>query len=419
MPQNNSNDTPPRSPEASESDAMNDNALPEMMFLGEGGNADHINMDDVIEIDEDEEDEDWPVPPERDDAVVQFAKHLEPVLACAFHPSKSNVAVTGSMDNTVAMWEFIPQSDNTMEVVTLSEFKLGQESVDCVKFSKDGKYLATVDLDSNINIFKGDTFEHIKHIELNDEFVWLEWHPEANVFVICTHQYLIMYSVPKFEEKYISTTPQSNSYGYGRILFDGKRVAVFTACGTMRIYDMKTTVAVTTVKPFQELEVITKMDVHKDHNAILCGCGNGFIFVVNPDTGKCVPFPSPKDETECVEALAYAKAGNALALAASGHGNGTLRIWESTRQVLRLELKLEGGVTDMQWHPTELIVFSCLTNGIVSMVNALSGAELMQFTGHTQQCLSLDLNLNSSLGPVLMTTSDDNTARVYRIPNNS
>lgn len=102
-----------------------------------------------------------------------------------------------------------------------------------------------------------------------------------------------------------------------------------------------------------------------------------------------------------------------MPICCSGTLNGAISIWDVARQMVRhqcCEASEESeGVTKMIWIKNHLV--TGLLDGSIRIFESLTGELTKTLTGHRSAILDLCYNAKQN---ILMTTSDDGTARIYK-----
>jgi angio-associated migratory cell protein len=102
----------------------------------------------------------------------------------------------------------------------------------------------------------------------------------------------------------------------------------------------------------------------------------------------------------------------------AGGMDGTIKIWDLGTFNCRHVCQHEGGagVTKLQWHVRLPLVYTAATDGALRLWDARSGALLQTLTGHEDMVVDFALACGEGpggRGDVLVTGSDDNTAKVW------
>ncbi|KAL0274194.1 UNVERIFIED_CONTAM: hypothetical protein PYX00_006675 [Menopon gallinae] len=406
-------DTPPQSP-AEFNDDMDDIPFDEgdVVEVVEDDSLEPEGDEDLEEVEEGtEEEEETPeqseIVPERDDAKFVFSKHTDGVLCCAFHPNKNNIAATGGIDDIAHMWDI-----TTGDVLMTT--KSHEDSVEVVGFSYDGKYLASSDLRGNIWIWNTNDHSLVREFELGDELSWSLWHHGSNVLISSSYSGLIyMFKILTGEMKMIMA-PFGSTCSCGKVFPDGKRLASGYSQGNLKILDMKQGKAIHSISLSDSECGVSCIDVHRDNNLLICGCDNGDVILVNSQAGKVVAvLNSSRASSICnyIETIGFCK-DPTYQVAASGSLDGNLIIWDIAKQVLRHRTTFSSSVNHLVWHPNQPVLFTSHSDGLIHMYDSKSGNVLREFMGHSKCIYSLALSPD---GTTIMTTSEDKTARIFKV----
>ena len=95
---------------------------------------------------------------------------------------------------------------------------------------------------------------------------------------------------------------------------------------------------------------------------------------------------------------------------------GVITIWDLSTQVARHHVAQGCGSSQIAWHPKKPIFFTSGLDGSLRSYDVRSGEPMAKLTGHRKSILSLCVSKD---GSTVLTTSDDGTARVFRIQTES
>lgn len=96
----------------------------------------------------------------------------------------------------------------------------------------------------------------------------------------------------------------------------------------------------------------------------------------------------------------------------TGSSDGSVGIWEGLSGDLRLKLDNVNGVIRMICHPAQPVIYTCGMDGAIRVFDARNGSCVRTLTGHTD--IALDVAI-SKVGDIVLSASDDKTAKVYHI----
>ncbi|KAJ8729329.1 hypothetical protein PYW08_000910 [Mythimna loreyi] len=400
-------DTPPSSVNGDEIIGMDEG---EGFFLYD--DVEEVQLDDLEEMFSGETEDDYmemEEPPE-DHAAFVFNKHVGSVFCCDLHPD-GKLAVTGGEDDRAYVWSV---TDGQLIMDCLGH----KDSVIFVGFSFDGAYLATADMSGLIKVWKCSTKENR---QLNwkvafeyeaDDLTWGLWHFAARV-LICgsVSGDIYVFKVPSGECKVLQG--YNMKVECGKLFQDGVRLAAGYEDGAVKIWDLKTSAVLQQVPAsFHEIRV-TAIDTHPDGNLMASISTDGKVVLTTANNGKVVGQMEAENDLETV---AFGQDPQ-LGLLATGTLTGAVCIWDVPRQMIRHHCAKSddavGGVTKMVWVKNHLIT-GCL-DGSIRVYEGRTGERSQTLTGNRSEVLDLCYNPKESL---ILTTSDDGTARIFKYEEN-
>ncbi|KAK2584265.1 hypothetical protein KPH14_006672 [Odynerus spinipes] len=379
---------------------------------------DLIYTEDVIEVIDPAEFDDEDVMKtdlEKDDASCVFTGHKSGSVFCGSLSKDGKFAVTGGEEDKAYVW------DTTSGEIILN-CTGHKDSIIFAEFNCDEIYLATGDMSGVIQLWNLKDKSSIWEYNMGDA-TWMKWHMAANVLIAgSVDGEVYMWKVPEGDCKVLQ------GYGHraeaGVILPDGKRLAVGYEDGTIRVFDLKTNTMLSSVPAnIGHTATITALDCHLNNNLILSAAVDGKTILSTSQTGKIVSIlqdlnseqeTNMKDsDSNWVETVAFCK-DPGFQVAAAGALNGEIFIWDISKKVLRYKIEQESGISKVAWKGATSLLFSGGLDGILRCFDARSGQCLQLFVGHSEDILDLDI---SEEGKIVLTTSDDSTARIFNIAN--
>ncbi|CAB3363145.1 Hypothetical predicted protein [Cloeon dipterum] len=351
-----------------------------------------------------EEEEDLaPYVPERDDAKLVFNKHTKSVFCCDIDKT-GTLAVTGGEDDIAYVWEL-----STGEVkITCKD---NSDSVVSAKFNHDGSLVATGDMAGNVQVWKISNQERVLQDQIS-ELNWMEWHPAINVlFAGAADGNVTFWRVSSGECKILPSNGVSSEVG--KILPDGKRAVVGYEDGSVRVFDLHTCKC--TFQVPADGVPIKSMSCHRDNTMVMAGCNNGETKLVNTKNGKVLgKLSCAAPEPYCVESAEFCPWENHANLAACVTLNGDISVWEISRQEIRNKTSLPENMTKLAWSKTNRCLILGTVKGDVELMNGLDlSKKIPPLLGHSSTILDF---CQSGDGKLLLTVSDDFTARVFEMP---
>lgn len=382
-----------------------------------------------------------------DKAAVVFSAHIdkpyhdsEPpeVYAVNIDPSGSGRVVSGGRDDSAYVWVM-----NSGQV--LFECKGHKDSVCCVGFSHDGRYVASADLEGVIKVWHCDTQKEVWSYECGSGFTWIQWHRAAPVLLAGTESGEIwMWQVPDWSKMKMLQSHGCSSL-CGKILPNGTNACVGYADGVVKLWDLKTGSAVHTwqhaAMPEEDMNdddgdegqekdtkvagdgskdedgatspvAILCVDCSADNSLIMSGCADATSKVFSVSSGKLVSTfrcVVHQDKDNSVESVAFSPLSP---YAATSTNSGAVEIWDLPSSVVRQTLQHPRGVCKVKWSSSSLLLYTACVDGVTRVWDARNGASKALLTGHANQHCVLDFDITKD-DTCLVSGSEDGTARVF------
>ncbi len=264
-----------------------------------------------------------------------------------------------------------------------------------------------------------------------------------------------MYHLPSSKCLQVFVGHECNSEGGGvtggSFTPDGKFALTIGMDGTMRIWAPRTGICRHVFKLSAEGDMgpagLTCLAVNggADGQLAIAGGEDGSVHVVHLQGKKVVAklrhfdeptaggTNNPSDEEitmTSVEAVGFASQGTNPNWAASGGSDGKLKIWDLTVGQSRQDCVVKnedrsnvnvGGITRIQWHPTQPLLFVSYTDGAVRVWDARNGNILHTLTGGKQDNQINDISVEvfgTEQGPgtaLVIAANDDGSTKIYNI----
>ena len=93
---------------------------------------------------------------------------------------------------------------------------------------------------------------------------------------------------------------------------------------------------------------------------------------------------------------------------------GTVIIFDYDSNRIRQEIKHNGGVIRMMWHPNNFILVTGCLDGCVYVWDARTGRNLYKLSGHTDLLLDMDIYIQDKM-LYIASVSDDKTCQIFRV----
>ncbi len=414
-----SSNTPPPPEEVPEDAEINEEDAIEIIELeddDDGGEERFLDDVEDLGLDDDHdemEEGDFENIEIKDDAAVSFKEHSGSVFCVDINPIDSLIAVSGGEDDKAYLWKV----DDGEVVKELTGHK---DSVNCVEFSHNGKYVATIDMAGLVQVWLASDATLSWHFECSD-VEWMHWHPAALIlFAGTTDGDIYMWKIPSGDCKILSGSGQKSTAGC--ILQNGKQVFAGYDDGSLILWDLKSVTPIFSLKSDQggHSDTVTCLSSSVNSALLVSGSNDSTIKVLNSSNGKVIAtfeagFPQADDEgdddNKSIECVAFSRD---MSYVLSGSLSGVLAIWDISAQRLRHQCKhpMGSGITALAIHPdNQSHAFTAALDGIIRLWDIRSGECLKEWHGHTDTILDLKISRN---GGKIITSSDDGTAKVFK-----
>ncbi|PSN48041.1 Angio-associated migratory cell protein [Blattella germanica] len=208
--------------------------------------------------------------------------------------------------------------------------------------------------------------------------------------------------------------------------YDGTYVATGDMGGTVRVWK----IANKSLVWEGNVDNLEWLQWHHGANVLMCGTFSGLIYMWRIPGGNIKVLPSRKRAAAGYEdgslKVFDLKSGAVLHSFPKGEphnddllcmdchpGNNLLITGDvDGLAVERHKLNLDTGITRLTWDKTNPLVYAGKLDGCVVVYDARSGSVERQILGHSDAIMDLSL---SRVSNILLTTSDDSTARVFAI----
>lgn len=400
--------TPPVSPRGPEMEDSDEEVVQfEENEDFENGEFEEVEILDEDMVDEEEEDnEDETIKDVVDNSILTFSKHTGSVFCCSLNPKENNLVVSGGEDDKAYVW-------NLSNGEVLFECDNHRDSVTNALFSHDGVFLATADMSGFIQVWKVATKSSVWNFEVGD-LSWLEWHQESHIlFAGAVEGETWMWKVPSGDCKTIPGFGLQNECG--KVLPDGRRLAVGYVDGTVRVFDLKTlNVTQQMSKASVHTRAVTCLSSSRDNGLVVSGSLDSTAKLFNTQTGKVLATlcceSSSSEDGNSVEAVSFCP-DTTLSVVATGTLKGKISFWDIPSQIERQTYEQGAGVVKMLWHPQKpYLLFSAGLDGVVRLIDSRNGTLVHDYTGHTANILDIAL---SNDGKFIISSSDDQTCKVF------
>lgn len=325
---------------------------------------------------------------------LTFNKHKKSVFSSAISNDQT-LAVTGGEDDVAYVW-------NTSNGEVVFECTGHKDSVTEVAFNHNSQYIATGDMAGMIQVWSVSE-KKLTWCNEGDDMEWLSWHPLANVLICgCQSGDIYIWQIPSGNCK-VLPSPGNITCTCGKVLPNGKQLLAGYENGQIRLWDIK---EMKTVWTNTDNDSVNTLDINADGSLAITTPGAQ---VVKLSDGKTIGKVLLEDETE-IEASLF---NNDLGVIVTGSLSGQLCVWQLGKFTIRHQARIECSVTLLKWGSGSK-VFVGAADGAVYVCDVKSGTLIEVLTGHKADILSISTFPD---GNTILTTSDDGTAKIFKLKN--
>eukprot|EP00899_Mesostigma_viride_P004216 jgi/Mesvir1/13796/Mv15957-RA.1 len=374
------------------------------------GGEEAYEYSDGEEGDEEGGEGEWQLGPEvEDNASLTFRGHSGSVFCCAVHPTQTSVIASGGADDKAYLWSAADAAAPSRQLAGHAD------SVVSLAFSRDGKYLATGGLDGVVVVWDvalataGGSPDAglVARLEGPGEGIeWLEWHPRGHVLLAGSEDFTIwMWGLP--EGRVMSVLAGHNGpVRCGGFTPDGRTIVSGSDDATLRIWDPKTgnTSHLVQGHPFH-MQGLISLACLPDSSVTVTGAVDGSVRVTQIQTGKVGG--ALTGHFDSIESIGVCPG---LPIAATASMDESARLWDLQTLTERAVMPHEGGVIKLVWHPSQPVLVTGCTDGVVRCWDGRTGRCERAFSGHRNPLLDVALSPD---GRFVVSSSDDRTVKIF------
>ena len=370
----------------------------------------------IDEGDENEETEGNTMHDGPDDSVRVFRSHTAETLAVHSSPLDMNLIASGACDDRAILFDIEQGRD-------LAELDGQGESVSCVRFSYDGKFLAIGSENGTISVMfmQGATAPQSVLDGPSAAISFLAWHPRGPVLLAGSEDnsvYMWNASKGQFMMAFIG---HEKSVTCGFFSGDGKKVVTASLDSSIRVWNPTTG---TTEVRIQANQPGIGGTFHSDEiqcigigyvdtplaKIVVSGGSTGTVFVTNLESGQVLTqLPSHEGG---VETVAFSPPSVRPYMVATAGADGIIRVRDMESGAERCTFTHLQVVAKVIWHPTKPIIVSGSSAGTICLWNVLTGQKLAELRGHSDYITDISFASNTQ---AVVSTSGDGTVRVFDI----
>lgn len=188
--------------------------------------------------------------------------------------------------------------------------------------------------------------------------------------------------------------------------FDGTRLATASDDGTVKLWNAKTG---ENIRTFPQSEHSRSLAFSPDGKKLALGTRAGVVKLLDLDSGIAVP--AMKQHAGVVLDLCFSKDGSRLA---SASGDQTVKIWDVNNGMAEVQtIEAHGGVYTVSYHPDGQILAFAGWEGKIHLVNAGNGEEIgSPLGGHTEDVWDVAFSPD---GKLLASVGEDRAVRLWDV----
>ncbi|MDJ0736839.1 MAG: TIR domain-containing protein [Nostocaceae cyanobacterium] len=275
-------------------------------------------------------------------------------------------------------------------------------SIKSVKFSPDGKKIATASEDNTVKIWRlsDNTLQRLKG-DNESPFWTIAWSPDGNTIASGRKDKTIKLWTKQGKWKLIPTQMKHKG-AVSSVSFspDGSTIASASKDNTIKLWNNKGKL----LKTLEEhKKPVWSIAWSPDGNIIASGSGDNTIKLWNKQ-GKLLKTLEGHKAT--VWNIAWSPDGNIIA---SGSGDNTIKLWSKQGKLLQTLEGHDASVASVAWSPDGNTIASASNDNSIKLWNK-KGQELTTLKGHENDVLSITFNPD---GNIIASASKDGTVKLW------
>jgi WD40 repeat protein len=341
--------------------------------------------------------------------------HARPVNALAFNPEKPEVLASAGDDQTVRLWD----AKEGKELVNLGQ---QQAVVFGVSFSANGKLLATVNGDGQLNVYYPDQAPPAQKLVLSANphragAYQVAYGPDGKVIYTCGgDRQACQVGAPGPAGESIGGTGQTQKNfdtqkgGHTELIAalaispDGRTLITGSRDNTIRVWDVNSAKVVRTLQGHSE--EITALVFSKDGSLLASASRDQNIRIWNLDLSD--PHRSFDEHKGYVWSAVFSPDGTLFASAGADH---SIKIWDAATGKVKHNLPGHAAaVTAIAFSPDSAKLVSAGGDQILKLWDVNSGNLIRDFKGHTSAVMAVAYTDD---GKEILSGSADKTAKLW------
>ena len=339
---------------------------------------------DVPDEDDDEEEDAEEEEGPRDRAFRELQAHTDSVYAVAM---TREACLTGGGDDVA----YLTRGD------VVKKLEGHTDSVTSVGFSFNGELCGTGSYDGTVRIWDMEG-TLIQKLEGPGDVEWLEFHPRGDVIVAGSQDGTVWLWEARTASCLRVFVGHDGPASCGMFTSDGNSIVTGSTDGTVRLWAPKKGTCKHVWK-FDDPVIQLK----KSNDVIAAALDGPSIAVLHVKAKKIIATLSLDTNATAIALDSWAAVGDA---------NGTVRIYDYSKDIVRHALSFDqGAVVDLLWH--DLRVIAAFVD-VVRCLDARSGSVLYDIRGHSDLILAVAFVSADNDDDLLLSAGDDRVPRLFR-----
>ncbi|MDZ8050387.1 MAG: NB-ARC domain-containing protein [Aulosira sp. ZfuCHP01] len=325
-----------------------------------------------------------------------------------------NVDFTGRDFSSLTIWQAYLK-DVSLHQVNLSHTDLKNSAFNealvkilAVKFSPDGKLLATGDVNGRVNLWKMQNGQQLRSFEGHTGWVWqAHFSPDGKTLASCCENGIIkLWDIKK--GRCLHTVQDDTIRGWlSSFSPDGSLLACGRTDQTIKLWDTRSGECVKTLQ--RQENTIGPVAFSPNGQILASGSEDATVKLWDVSTGECLH--TLQGHTQAVWSVSFSPDGKILA---SGSEDKTIKLWDVSSG--KCWQTLQGPHIELVWSiafsPDSQILAIAGEATAIGLWDINTGKCIKTLSGHSTRIWSINFSPN---GKILASGSDDQSIRLWQI----
>ncbi|BAY10536.1 NB-ARC domain-containing protein [Calothrix sp. NIES-2098] len=325
-----------------------------------------------------------------------------------------NVDFTGRDFSGLTIWQAylkdvsLPQVNLHNTNLKNSAFNEALVKILTVKFSPDGKLLATGDVNGRVNLWKMQNGQQLRSFEGHTGWLWqAHFSPDGKILASCCENGIVkLWDIRKGQCLHTVENDPIRSW-LSSFNPDGTLLACGRTDQSIKLWDIHSGECVKTLE--RQANTIGPVAFSPNGQLLASGNEDSTVKLWDLSTGECLL--TLEGHTQAVWSVSFSPNGRTIA---SGSEDKTVKLWDvstgkclQTLQAPHIEL-----VWSIAFSPDGQILAIAGEASVISLWDVNTGKCITTLSGHSTRIWSIDFSPN---GKVLASGSDDHSIRLWQV----